>query len=271
MTYINKNACVLYDGPSQINGKRIVVILTGLTRDTCNRKTGKMLQTWILCASRNPVEAVMSGRDEAVCGDCPYRGDGHGRSRACYVNLARGPYGTWKSWQDGNIEDYDSEKHDCFIDSRAIRIGSYGDPAAVPFKSFGPVFYLCSRHTGYTHFWDRPYAARYKDWCMASVGTVEQAIEASKQGWRYYLVTPKDGIEREEWLGHLYDQTVRVPILCPASDESPKKVKCERCALCNGNGGIFSNYARWTMSSVYIPVHGSKNNIASYERLHQGV
>ena len=42
------NGLVLYHGPSRINRREIVVIATGLRRKSRNRKTGKMVQIWIL-------------------------------------------------------------------------------------------------------------------------------------------------------------------------------------------------------------------------------
>src|SRR5262245_11876488 len=39
------NGFVLYDGPSALDGERIVVVVTGFTRRSKNGKTGRMLQT----------------------------------------------------------------------------------------------------------------------------------------------------------------------------------------------------------------------------------
>src|SRR5262252_2239364 len=88
---------VIYDGPSLLTGEPIVCIAT-LHSD--NRKTGDMLQTWILLRDRDPIAGSRSGADRAICGDCPSRGiarpgaeKGLAADRACYVDLARAPLG----------------------------------------------------------------------------------------------------------------------------------------------------------------------------------
>ena len=44
----NSNGRILFEGKSNIDNKDIVVIITGLDNKTSNKKTGDMLQTWIL-------------------------------------------------------------------------------------------------------------------------------------------------------------------------------------------------------------------------------
>src|SRR5262245_25281056 len=64
---------VLYRGPSLLNGRPIVCIATGLARQSKNRTTGPVVQTYILPDRENPLAALASGGDAAVCGDCPHR------------------------------------------------------------------------------------------------------------------------------------------------------------------------------------------------------
>ena len=62
---------IIYDGPSQIDGERIVAVaLTGKSR---NSKTGGMLQTYIMRADMDPRQASKSGKISR-CGACPHRG-----------------------------------------------------------------------------------------------------------------------------------------------------------------------------------------------------
>ena len=42
------NGYILYQGPSNIDGKPIVVIATGFANKSANGKTGDMIQTWII-------------------------------------------------------------------------------------------------------------------------------------------------------------------------------------------------------------------------------
>ena len=63
------NGVILYEGPSLLDGEPIVAILTGLRSSSCNRKTGAMLQTWIMRADVSPAEAgeaqLLGYEDEA--------------------------------------------------------------------------------------------------------------------------------------------------------------------------------------------------------------
>ena len=62
---------VIYDGPSEIDGKPIVAIAQVKTG---NRKTGDMVQTWILRSDVDPITASRTGEDVSICGDCPHKG-----------------------------------------------------------------------------------------------------------------------------------------------------------------------------------------------------
>ena len=75
----------------------IVVIATLKTR---NRKTGQMIQIWILNRHISPMDAMQSGATRAICFDCPHMGDGTGKNRTCYVNL-RYVQAIWKAYQSG--------------------------------------------------------------------------------------------------------------------------------------------------------------------------
>ena len=43
-----KNSYVVWEGASLIDGSPIVLILTGFVSPSLNRKTGKLIQSWIL-------------------------------------------------------------------------------------------------------------------------------------------------------------------------------------------------------------------------------
>lgn len=80
---------IFYRGPSKLDGSQIV----GITVHSGNRKTGSMIQTWIIRDDVHPVVASRTGADSAICGICPHRGqhDGNGNrvvgTRAYYVML----------------------------------------------------------------------------------------------------------------------------------------------------------------------------------------
>lgn len=230
----NPNGCILYVGPSRFDGQMIVVIVTGLTDSSENVKTGVMLQTWILRVDRKPTRARKDGADYSVCFDCPHR------TGSCYVNLGQGPRAIWESFTNGRgYAVYDPDLHDRYFTGRNVRLGSYGDPAAVPIEVFEPVLRLCAGHTGYTHQWDKPVGADYRETCMASVDNADQADRAASEGWRYFLVIGSDYAKRAG------------EINCGASAEQGKRTTCDKCKLCNGA-------SRSKGPNVFINVHGNK-------------
>jgi hypothetical protein len=220
---------ILYEGPSHINGDPVVAIATGFASPSTNRKTGPMIQTWILAQDEAPHVAVKSGNDEAVCGDCPARG------KWCYVTTFHGPRSIWETWKRGGYPKLDLN----LFKGESVRFGAYGDPAAIPFHIWDDIAMVAKMVTGYTHAWH--YCdPMFKAHCMASVDTVEQAIEAQKEGWRTFRLTESPG-----------DKVLSKEIVCPASDEAGKKLQCIDCGACNGIAG-------GRKSNIIIKAHGAK-------------
>ena len=88
---------VIYEGLSPIDQRPIVVIAT---LSTTNRKTGNMVQVWILCKDESPVDAISSGLDRTICGDCKHRRQANG-VRTCYVNVGQAPLAVWRAYKRG--------------------------------------------------------------------------------------------------------------------------------------------------------------------------
>ena len=133
---------IMYQGPSMLTGAEIVVIAT---MSTTNDKTGDMVQTWILDANTNPVEAIKTGEDENVCGTCPHRGT------SCYVNAGQAPNAVFKGFKRGIYPVFNMALHGAHFAHRKIRLGAYGDPAAVNYDTMALIASLGLGHTGYTH------------------------------------------------------------------------------------------------------------------------
>ena len=171
---------VLYRGPSLLDGAPIVCVATGLTRPSANRSTGPMVQTWVLAQEVNPVAARQAGRDAAVCGDCALR------EGACYVVLHHAPLQVWRAYQAGLYPPF-RRAHEWLFRGRDVRLGSYGDPAAVPARVWARLVRLARSHTGYTHQW-RACDPALRRWLMASVETPDQLHEARALGWRTFRV-----------------------------------------------------------------------------------
>jgi hypothetical protein len=122
--------------------------------------------------------------------------------------------------------------------NRKVRLGTYGDPAAVPAYVWDELLHGTSGWTGYTHQWANGKADHVKQWCMASVDTPKESFDAWANGWRTFRVRTAD-----TWLAGR-------EFICPASEEANKRLTCSTCMACSG--GIDSGKA-----SVTIIVHGS--------------
>src|SRR5579859_3633412 len=212
---------VFYRGPSMLDGKPIVAILTGLANNSSNAKTGALLQTWILREDVNPIDAVRSGDDVSICGDCKHRGH-NGQKRSCYVRLDTAPNNVWKSYQRGIYPELQiGECRELIRQGAKIRGGSYGDPAAVPFWAWYALLDGFESGTAYTHQWRHfPELATF---CMASVDTSEERAAARLLGFRTFRVRKAhESVEDYE-------------IICPASEEAGHKTNCLACRACGGH------------------------------------
>lgn len=244
---------VVYDGPSLLNGDRIVAVLTTHSN---NRKTGDLPQLWILHAALAPAVAAKVGADAAVCGDCPLRGDG--RHRGCYVDLVRGPWSVWGAWRRGRYRDAWSAMPSPAVASlapspvlrravrgRTVRLGAYGDPAAVPRAVLAAVVADARGHVGYTFSgWRLGFALA--DLCMASAHSTADATDAGALGYRAFLLTREPENRRPGFMA------------CPASAEAGHRLTCEECRACSG---VASGGAR---SHVQIAAHGSPSSTKRY-------
>lgn len=220
----------VWRGMSQLDLTTPIVVIA--TRGSSNAKTGDMIQTWILRQDAVPSSHASHGAgDQPICGNCPLRGS-EASPRRCYVNTAFAPNGVWKAWQRGayGVEMPSDAR------GQALRLGAYGDPAAVPLAIWLQLMLKVApkKWTGYTHQW-RECDPLFASLCMASVETEGEMIQARSRGYRTFRT------------GH---QVIKgVEILCPASKEGGFKTTCEKCGLCSG-AGLGSK-------SIMIHPHGS--------------
>ena len=241
---------ILYEGPSQLDGAPIVVIATGFRESSANRKTGAMIQTYILRSDMAPVAAVHEGADASICGDCPHRGAaGNGSGRSCYVVLGQGPTVVYKAYKAGK---YTPINYWDVFNGRMVRFGTYGDPAAAPSDIWGRIANFAAGWTGYTHQWRTAEDLKY--FCMASADSAAEAAAAQQAGWRTFRVTAPAG-EVDARLSRLLRESV-----CPASEEAGRKVTCLDCRACGGT-------ATGRRGSITIQAHGGTAVMAAVNRL----
>ena len=140
---------VAWEGPSSIDGSPVAVIVTGVSRPSANVKTGPMLQVWILRQDVHPWEAVKTGQDSAICGECPMRGTGNGELRACYVRVETGPSAVWRKYTQGGYPLLPELQYMHMVAGRDVRIGAYGDPTAAPYEVIHSLVRYSRMWTGY--------------------------------------------------------------------------------------------------------------------------
>jgi hypothetical protein len=213
-------SAIIYNGPSLLDGKPIVVIATFSNR---NKKTGAVVQTYILCRDINPLEASKTGADFTICGNCIMRGEvttdpvrKQAKKRKCYVNLGQGVLIVWKAFQRGV---YKTGSARDMGRGRFVRVGTYGDPAACPAHVWEELLSEADTWTAYSHQsgW-RP------DIAMQSADTKAEAEAHWSNGHRTFRVIAD--------LGQL-DKAKEA--LCPASKEAGRRVQCTACKLCKGS------------------------------------
>ena len=217
------------------DGKDIVVVVTGGSK---NVKTGAMLQTWILSVDGAPNALVRSGEDYTVCGDCPFAG-----GRGCYVRTGEAPLSVWRAFHRGSYANIagDLAAIAALGRGRMVRLGSYGDPAAVPVDIWEAFASESSAHTGYTHAWRRLQDRRWRRLLMASCELPADALRASLLGWRTFRVS--DEMDARRMPGEM---------TCPASAEAGKVRTCSDCHACDGTRG-----EGLTRRDVTIQLHGA--------------
>lgn len=235
---MNLNGAIIYQGPSMLDGAPIVVIASGLSAKSKNGKTGDMVQTYILRSDIEPTTAIKTGADSSICGACPHRGTATGTAtegRTCYVNVGQGPLQIFRGFARGIYPTIDADKLAYVGAGRNVRLGTYGDPAAVPVHIWNTLVSKADGHTGYTHQWRNASALRAL--CMASADSETDAREAHAMGWRTFRVAlPCDAPK------------IETEVSCPASIEAGKKLSCAQCLACGGANG--------RKGSIVIQAHG---------------
>lgn len=247
---------ILYRGPSMIDGSPIVAIMTGIASKSSNEKTGALLPVYILADNgRDPLADARENGARGICGDCIHgpkmQKDGTFKFSSCYVNVAQGPVSVFKALQRGRYRRWDRSRHARYLRGRVIRLGAYGDPAAVPLSVWESITPHAAGWRGYTHQW-RKAAPGYAAFCMASVETEADRAEAKAAGYRTFRV-------------RLATQRVAPgEITCPASAEAGKRKTCADCRACSG--ALASKAA----ADVVIIFHGSEAAGAWKRRAYEG-
>lgn len=214
---------IIWRGQSKATGASIAVHLTnvsGVQRATKNPKIGDMAQAWILPASQDPHTSTKTGLDKSVCFSCKHRkatATDEGEA-SCYVDTHRAPLAIYKSAQGSRTVHVATVREN--LQKIPLRIGAYGDPAAVPMHIWNTLLSYVPGHTSYTQQWkSQPYLKRL---AMASTTTPADTREAWRKGWRTFRTKAVN------------EPVLQGEVVCPASKESGHRTTCSECLLCNG-------------------------------------
>jgi hypothetical protein len=237
---------IFYRGPSQLDGQPIVGIATLTSK---NDKTGNMVQTFILRADMSPLDALASGADVSICGTCPHRPKTirernvktgrftSKRVRTCYVDVGKSVqqvFGAFSRNSYPTLEPVDGAQ---YLADRMVRLGAYGDPAAIPAHVWIALLADAKGHTGYTHQWRKPLAQDLAPIVMASADSARDRDQARAKGWRTFTIRRAD------------EPLAPREFACPASPEGGNRRQCVDCGACHGS-------TRPGQASVAIVVHG---------------
>jgi hypothetical protein len=192
------------------------------TYSKSNSKTGVMVQTYILRTDIDPREASKTGADSSICGTCPHRGTAtddpaakQAKGRTCYVLLGQGPLVVWRAFQRGFYQPQDPA---AIGRGRMVRLGTYGDPAAVPAAVWDALLSEAEGWTGYSH-----QSGFRPDLVMQSADTAAEALAFWAQGMRTFRVVQA-----------VSEIDPAREVMCPASKEAGRRTTCEACKLCSG-------------------------------------
>jgi hypothetical protein len=239
----NAETFIVYEGPSLYDGNPIVVLVQTGSK---NRKTGDMVQTYILRSDIDPITASRTGQDKAICGDCPHMGKpsdkatGQATGRTCYVTLAHAPLGKYKAYKAGRYSKVEGHAAIRALGlGRMVRLGTYGDPACAPSYLWESLISAAQGWTAYTHGKVNP----MPQVIMTSADSAMQAHAAWDRGERTFRV-----------ISDLAQVIKGKEVVCPASEEAGKRATCETCKLCAG--------ASVKAKSVAIVAHGTSKRIA---------
>ena len=215
---------IAYEGPSEIDGAPIVVIVNKI-EGSKNAKTGDIVQSFIIRSDVNPVDALKTGADASICGDCVHRPITAKETGEppCYVNVGRSVLAVYNAYKRGRYVKVDAETIALALAGKALRIGTYGDPAAAPVLMWQRVSRYVIARAGYSHQWQSP-GFDHASWAplvMASADSIDQAALANLYGMRTFRVSI--GIDKQP------GETI-----CPASAEGGRKATCADCMLCGG-------------------------------------
>ena len=232
-----KETLVLYKGISLLDDETpIMVVMSGFKKDSNNKKTGSLVQLYILPVHDTPKDTYFAG-SKAVCGDCKYNGN-----NGCYVRWSN--LGSlWRAAKNQSAIPMSLSKE--FLRGLRVRVGAAGDPAAVPTSVWSELLSTCENFTGYTHQWNKEQYQDMQGLFMASVDNARENVKARALGWSTFFVTDSEDEAKKEG--------TRCLASAGKTDIHGLPTTCSTCMLCNGKSR--------NQKTITEVLHGASNTL----------
>jgi hypothetical protein len=252
---MSKSSVIVYEGPSHLIDRsgntpsgNIFVVLSGLRDPSTNRKTGPMIQTWILPVGEFP--SVRTAAAYRVCGDCEMES-------ACYVNriTLSGFYQRFNQLPRVDFMQLSARERDRLLGSAAIRLGAFGNPSAMPLE-LAEALIEGRNHTSYDAMW-RTIDPAWARVSMASCSSAEDAIEAWSRGWRVFLTLPDDTKQARAEIVKV-KAAGATGLMCRFYSS---ELQCYACRDCSGQ------VKEHRASVILNPLHGPRTRRVAYHRM----
>jgi hypothetical protein len=192
------------------------------TAETGNRKTGNI-----------PTAYIGTTKEEAwaSCEGCPLRAKDcyawHGSVRIGHTVALNGYKKNPAKYTFGNALRMRSKS------ARMVRVSAIGDPSEANHRTLHSnakeVRKLGLAYIGYTHFHMRPKNEGLKSLFMASCGSIQEADDAVKRGWRATAVVPWDYAPKRS-----ITPAGNTALVCPAQTTA-NAINCNDCLLCDAS------------------------------------
>ena len=208
-----------WQGPSTIDGKSIMAVISCEKTKSRNIKTGDMVQVAFFSTLEKPVPLRPKVWTKEVSDE------------PCYVGLH------WKGrqWSTALALSADMKAARDVLGNKPVRFGEYGNMSSIPREVSEQLLQAAEKWTLYEHEWRKESNQWLRHYAMASVHSIEEAEEAWAMGWRTFRVT-KDG-------EHPEDNEIECPYV-------QRGTQCASCLLCNGK-----KKGKDKRKSITVPAH----------------
>jgi len=164
-----------------------------------------------------------------MCGGCIHKAKAYDGTtwseRSCYVRVEQAPLGIYRARARGNVPRVTLSELSELTRGRPVRLGTYGDPAAVPLAVWDAYTANAVGWTGYTHQSSNKRLRDVLKYCQISADSPGDSLAARASGIGSFRVLAQG------------ESALPFEMVCPASEEAGKVATCATCKACSGLDG----------------------------------